>query len=90
MYTMIKISSCATAVSLIAGGCASPNLHQGNGSLVRGEQFVALTVMSTEPMREVPAGGFRLGAGDSLGQAVYENYVTIVRTNPKWQYASGE
>lgn len=90
MKTVMKISACVTAVSLIAGGCASPNAHQIQGSQVSSAQLVALTVLSSEPMREVPAGGFRLGAGDSLGHAVYENYVTIVRSNPKWQYASGE
>lgn len=90
MRTTIKSCVCVITASLIAGGCASPDAHQIQGSMVRAEQFVALTVMSSEPMREVPAGGFRLGAGDSLGHAVYENYVTIVRANPKWQYASGE
>ena len=90
MRSTTKSFICLIAIGLAAGGCASPNAHNTMAVRTSAEQFVALAVLGPDRPSDVPAGGFRLGAGDSLGEAVYENYLTVVRSNPQWQYAIGE
>jgi hypothetical protein len=77
-------------LALVAGGCTAPSANQVVTRQATAEQFVALTILGPERSGQIPDGGFRLGAGDTLGHAVYENYASIVRANPKGQYASGE
>lgn len=76
-------------LGLVAGGCAAPESTTMSDPYDLG---VALTVISTPDRSERSnPNEFSLGAGDTLGQALFTNYVAIVKGgNPDWHYASGE
>ena len=82
------ILSTVSAMALfVSGGCSSTQ----TASAPSANTAVALTTLG--PVQTARASSqprtFRLGAGDALGQAIYDNYATIARSNAGWQYASG-
>ena len=85
----MALSAMLTAGLVVAlGGCTS---SQSRLAAWETDREVALTVISgDEAQQSVDAGEFRLGAGDTLGRAVYHNYVAVVRANSDTHFASGE
>ena|SRR5688572_11743384 len=90
MKFALKTCGCLMFMALVTGGCAASHGDRYAARSIAADQFVALTIVGPAPAQSADPAGVRLGAGDSLGQAVYQNYATIVRANPKWQFAGAE
>jgi len=83
----------AGSALMIGGGCASTMSATRTApeiTLTGSNDTVALATLEPAQTTAVTASPktFHLGAGDSLGQAIYANYATIARANAGWQYAS--
>lgn len=92
MKTNMKTQACLMmaliATALLNGGCASTN-SVDDEEVELCQPRIALAVIG--PIEESNADAsptlFHLGAGDTLGQAIYANYVSFVSANGGWRLA---